>query len=42
MLKKGSVGGSIITLGIVAAASAARATQNDMDNCKYNKRLNLR
>ena len=44
MLKKGSVGGSIITLGIVAAAFAARAraTQNDMDNFKYNKRLNRR
>jgi hypothetical protein len=44
MLKKGSVKGSIITLGIVAATCAirARATQNDMDNFKYNKRLNLR
>ena len=44
MLKKGSVGGSIITLGIVAVACAARAraTQNNMDNFKYIKRLNLR
>ena len=44
MLKKGSVGGSIITLGIFAEACAAsaRATQNNMDNFKYNKRLDLR